>query len=82
MKNNNITSIFAHNVNGLLTKMNQLYAEVLAADFDIYMFTETRLNNNIISSNLFPPNFVTYRCDRSINTSDKDGGGGVLISVH
>lgn len=62
--------------------MNELYAEVLAAEFDIYMLTETRLNEIVISSNLFPPNFVTYRCDRSANTSDKESGGGVLISVH
>lgn len=77
---NNI-SIFAHNVNGLLTKMSELYAEVDAADFDIYLMTETRLKSQIISSNLFPPNFETYRCDRSDNTSYKEGGGGVLISV-
>lgn len=69
-------------MNGLLTKVNELYAEVDAADFDIYMFTETNLNHSVISSNLFPPNFETYRCDRTKNTSNKESGGGVLISVN
>lgn len=75
-------SIFAHNVNGLSTKVNDLYTQVNAADFDVYLFTETRLNDSVHSCNLFPLNdYDVYRCDRSINTSDKKGGGGVLISV-
>lgn len=78
----NRLSIFAHNVNGLLTKLSELYAEVDAADFDIYMFTETNLNESVISSNLFPPIFETYRCDRTKNTSEKESGGGVLISIN
>lgn len=63
--------IYAHNVNGLLTKLNELYAEVDAADSDNYMFIETNLNDSVLSNNLFPPNFNTYRCDRSTNTSNK-----------
>lgn len=66
----------------MLTKINEFYAEVDAADFDIYMLTETGLNDSVISSNLLPPAFETYRCDRSINTSSKQSGGGVLISVN
>lgn len=45
------------------------------------MFTETNLNETIPSNNLFPPEFETYRCDRSAKTSKKESGGGVLISV-
>lgn len=70
-------------MNGIITKVNEVFAEVSAADFDVYMFTETRLNDSINSNNLFPPNdFDIYRCDRSMNTSNKKSGGGVLISVH
>lgn len=60
-----------------------VFAGVDAADFNIYMLSETRLNNSDFSCSLFPLNeFDTYRCDRSANTSSKEGGGGVLISVH
>lgn len=70
-------------MNGLLTKTTELYTQVNAADFDIYMMTETRLNDSVYSCNLFPPNdFEVYRCDRSKNTSNKESGGGVLISVN
>lgn len=56
--------------------------QVDAADFDFYMLTETYcLNDSIYSSNLFPPNeYDTFRCDRSLNTSSKESGGGVLIT--
>lgn len=74
--------MFAHNVNGLLTKIHDFYTAVNAATFDIYMLTETNLNDSIFSCNLFPPNnFDVYRCDRSRNTSLKQSGGGVLIGV-
>lgn len=36
-------SIFAHNVNGLLTKINELYAEVKAANFDIYICLQKQI---------------------------------------
>lgn len=65
----------------MLTKINEFYAEVDAADFDIYMLTETGLNDSVLSANLFPSIYATYRCDRTINTSAKQSGGGVLISV-
>lgn len=69
-------------MNGLLTKINDFFAQVSAANFDIYLLTETRLNESVFSSNLFPPNeYDVYRCDRSGNTSEKENGGGVLIGV-
>lgn len=81
--NQNGISIFAHNVNGLLTKTVDSYSQVNAADFEVYMLTETRLNDSVFSCYSFPPNdFEVYRCDRSDDTSQKKGGGGVLISVN
>lgn len=54
-----------------------------AAEFDIYIMTETRLNDSVFSCSLFPPNdYDVYRCDRSSNTSTKESGGGALIGVH
>lgn len=76
-------SIFAHNVNGLLTKLIDVYAGADTTDYDIFMFTETGLNDTIASKDVFPKNkFETYRCDRSNKTSDKQGKGGVLIAVN
>lgn len=74
--------IYCQNVNGLLTKRNLLLAEVLAADYSIYAFTETALNDSIASNELFPSNFSVYRCDRSEKTSKKTSKGGVLVAVN
>lgn len=74
--------IYCQNVNGLLTKLNQFYAEVLAADFSIYALTETALNETVNSTEVFPPEFIAYRCDRSKKTSKKTSKGGVLVAVN
>lgn len=74
--------IYCQNVNGLLTKRDLLLAEVLAADYSIYAFTETALNDSVASNELFPANFSVYRCDRSEKTSKKSSKGGVLVAVN
>lgn len=73
--------VYYQNVNGLLSKRNRVYAEILAANFEIYAFTETALNESIKSSEIFPQQFSVYRCDRSSKTSDKQCKGGTLIAV-
>ena len=50
------------------------------------MICETNLDNSIHSSEVFPQNFIVYRCDRSEDielwqTVKKKRGGGVLIAV-
>lgn len=50
------------------------------------MICETRLDDSVLSSEVFPPNFVVYRCDRSEETekfqkNKKISGGGVLIAI-
>jgi len=76
------TDLYYQNVNGLLSKRTVLYAEILAADFPIYVFTETALNDTVPSHEIFPPNYCVYRCDRTKNTSEKQSKGGTLIAVH
>ena len=44
-------------------------------DIDILIGNETHLDNSIVSSEIFPPNFAIYRKDRNRN------GGGVCIPV-
>jgi hypothetical protein len=50
------------------------------------MLSETHLNNNVHSSEIFPSYFNVFRCDRSMETEKfqhikKKNGGGVLIAV-
>lgn len=54
---------------------------MIAADFPVYVFTETGLDETIASNQVFPVNFAVFRCDRTINTSKKSSKGGVLIAV-
>lgn len=44
--------------------------------------TETWLNKNIRSSELFDDRYIVYRMDRNEINSNKSRGGGVLIAVH
>ena len=73
--------IYYQNVNGIMTKMQQLHAEILAATFPIYIFVDTNLNPTVESHEFFPNTFNIYRCDRSKKTSNKSSHGGVLIAA-
>lgn len=48
---------------------------------DIFIFTETWLTNNVMSSELGFHNYDIYRYDRTTQTSMLSRGGGVLIAV-
>lgn len=61
--------------------MQQLISEILAATFSIYVFTETALHETVQSTEVFPSDFVVYRCDRSEKMSKKSSKGGVLVAV-
>ncbi|XP_037025274.1 uncharacterized protein LOC119066749 [Bradysia coprophila] len=76
-------TVFAHNVNGLRTKLSDVYLKARNNDYDIYIFTETGLDARIPNDAIFPSEtFRVYRCDRSSETSLKKSGGGVLIAVN
>lgn len=75
-------SIYYHNSNGLLTKLQSFQSNVFISPHQIYCLTETGLNDSVSSSELFPVDFNVYRCDRSNKTSHKNGKGGTLISIH
>ena len=45
------------------------------------MVTETWLTEEHYNSELFPPHYVVYRCDRDPKLSGCNRGGGVLIAV-
>ena len=49
---------------------------------DILCITETWLHDLIDNSLFQISDYNLFRCDRSIFSSDKDGGGGVLVLIH
>ncbi|XP_055584999.1 uncharacterized protein LOC129761015 [Uranotaenia lowii] len=73
--------MYYQNVGGL----NSCIADYLLASscscYDVVAFTETWLNDRTISSQIFGPDYVVFRCDRSPRNSKKNTGGGVLIAV-
>lgn len=50
-------------------------------NYDIIAITETWLEDKISDQELEIPDYNIIRCDRSIFTSHKTGGGGVLLAI-
>nr|CAI5831217.1 unnamed protein product [Callosobruchus analis] len=81
-KPDRISHIHAYfqNVRGLNTKVNELYTAVLASDFDFIALAETWLCKDVLSSELFPPEFSVVRSDRDLAKTNTKSGGGVLLA--
>lgn len=73
--------IYYQNVNGLLSKLSQLYLSSFSFNYEILCLTETNLNENIKNEMILCKNYNIFRCDRSIKTSEKLSGGGCLIAI-
>ncbi|XP_055527991.1 uncharacterized protein LOC129720536 [Wyeomyia smithii] len=73
--------IYYQNTNGLRTKIDQLFLSSTELDYDVYVFTETNLDDRIQSCQLFNNDFCVYRVDRCASNSQRQSGGGVLIAV-
>lgn len=50
-------------------------------EYDLIILTETWLDENFRSSELFPPGYNVYRCDRDRSITNKKTRGGVIIAV-
>jgi hypothetical protein len=61
--------IFYQNVRGLRNKWDDFSDNALANNFKIYCITETRLNDNILSHNLFTDSFCVFHADRDYLTT-------------
>lgn len=55
--------------------------EMLADKPDVLILTETWLCDGIVDAELGLRDYIIYRCDRNIHTSEHTRGGGVLIAV-
>ncbi|XP_058828357.1 uncharacterized protein LOC131688202 [Topomyia yanbarensis] len=58
----------------------QLFGALSITDYDVVVFTETWLNDNILNTEL-ADEYAIYRCDRNSSTSRHSRGGGVLIGI-
>ncbi|XP_055542939.1 uncharacterized protein LOC129728519 [Wyeomyia smithii] len=74
-------SLYYQNTGGINTSLADYQLACSDACYDIYAFTETWLNNNTLSHQLFNETYSVYRHDRSVLNSNKSTGGGVLIAV-
>lgn len=69
------------NVRGLRTKTHDFYTSVTSGAYNIVAVTETWLQSDILSSEIFPDTYVCYRSDRQLDLVDVSRGGGVLLAV-
>ncbi|XP_062541593.1 uncharacterized protein LOC134209614 [Armigeres subalbatus] len=72
---------YFQNVRGLRTKVDEVFLSTSELEYDIYVFTETWLDDCIQSSQLFCSNYAVFRVDRCVTNSSRRRGGGVLIAV-
>ena len=73
---------FYQNVRGLKTKLKDFFMSVSSGVYSVIIITETWLDDDINDNELFSNQYIVYRKDRSLNTSEKKWGGGVLIAVN
>ncbi|KAG8239229.1 hypothetical protein J437_LFUL018827, partial [Ladona fulva] len=75
-------TFYYQNVRGLRSKISQLCVGITNLDCDVFVLTETNLSDDILDMELRLDNYSIYRKDRSVHTSAKKCGGGVLIAVN
>lgn len=79
---NSFLNIYYQNVRSLNNKLTLLKSLSPLSLYNILIFTETWLNDNIHSSELGLYDYIIYRYDRNGKTSSSSRGGGVLIAIH
>ena len=73
--------IYYQNVRGLRSKISEFLLEVSDSPYDCIVLTETWLDSQICSVQLFGTEYSVYRSDRCVQNSAKAYGGGVLVAV-
>ncbi|XP_063913303.1 uncharacterized protein LOC135129962 [Zophobas morio] len=64
------------------SKVNDIYAGVTSAEFDVICITETWLDPSINNCECFPANYNVFRADRDFQRTGRKRGGGVLLAVN
>lgn len=73
--------IYTQNTRGLNTKIRYGFRnKITLLNYDIYALTESWIQSNVESSELFDSTYTVHRADRILN----DGvgrGGGVILAI-
>lgn len=72
---------YYQNVRGLKTKIRALHPASYSFHHDVLFLSETWLDSAVLSSEVLCNDYQVYRKDRSMKTSSKQRGGGVLIAL-
>lgn len=73
--------IYYQNCRGLKTKTHEFRQAIEVNNYDVVAITETWLNENFLSNELFDNRYIVYRKDRNRQITGKNEGGGVLIAI-
>lgn len=73
--------LYYQNLGGINTMLSEYAQACSAADYDLYAFTETWLNENTNTRQLFDNSYTVHRQDRSSLNSSKRSGGGVMLAI-
>lgn len=73
--------IYYQNTRGLRTKMEDFFLAVSEMEYDVVVLTETWLNDQHLSTQLFGNSYTVHRDDRDPVVTGMSRGGGVLIAV-
>lgn len=74
-------SLYYNNIRGMSSKKDDILLSTTASDYDVFVFSETWLNDGKFDAEFFDPRFSVYRKDRSKSSIEASKGGGVLISI-
>jgi Reverse transcriptase (RNA-dependent DNA polymerase) len=74
-------NIFIQNAHSIRGKVDELRLASTSCPFEIIILTETWLNKTISLEEHFSARYNVHRCDRTMLTSDRKDGGGVLIAI-
>lgn len=73
--------MYYQNAGGFKTKLREFQQAVTCSVYDILIFCETWLTNDVPDAELGLTNFNIFRVDREATNSTKKRGGGVLIAI-
>ncbi|KAF0739496.1 Uncharacterized protein FWK35_00025851 [Aphis craccivora] len=79
--NHETVSQFSNNILSIYYQNSNLHTNFVLSTHDVYILTETWLSKELSDAELGLDGYVTFRCDRNINTSSSLRGGDTLIAV-
>jgi Reverse transcriptase (RNA-dependent DNA polymerase) len=72
---------YYQNARGLNTKTTDFLLSSSLSEFHLIAITESWLQSNVMSSELFDANYLVFRQDRNLAANNVSRGGGVMLGV-